>query len=105
MNYLTVPPTITEGPRHVAGEVDTRVRLQCEADGLPKPKVTWLKNGQPFPATGLRHTMLSTGSLEFVSVQIEDSGNYTCLVSNQAGNLTRKIRLDAQGIKQIQIQW
>ena len=93
----SVPSTIAEGPRQVAGEVNRRVRLQCESEGLPKPRVTWLKNGEPFPVTGLRHTILDKGSLEFVSVQLEDSGDYTCHVSNPAGNVTKNVRLDVQG--------
>ena len=94
---ISVPPSIRNSPRQIAGVVNTRVRLQCESDGLPKPIITWEKNGEPFPTTGLRHMMLEKGSLEFVSVQIEDSGDYTCLATNPAGNATRDVQLRVQG--------
>ena len=81
----------------MASVVDTRVRLQCESDGLPKPIVRWEKNGEPFPTTGLRHTMLDKGSLEFVSVQLEDTGDYRCYASNPAGQATQNVKLSVQG--------
>ncbi|XP_076093735.1 hemicentin-1-like isoform X1 [Mytilus galloprovincialis] len=93
---VQVPPTIREGQRHVASVVNTRVRLPCESDGLPKPIITWEKNGQPFPTTGLRHTMQEQGTIEFVSVQLEDAGDYTCQASNPAGNATRHVSLAVQ---------
>ncbi|KAH9500753.1 Hemicentin-1, partial [Bulinus truncatus] len=93
---ILVPPEIEEGPTEVAENVNSRSVLQCETSGQPAPLITWSKNGQPFPATGLRHRMLPSGSLEFMIVRLEDIGTYQCTASNAAGNTTRVIQLQVQ---------
>jgi hypothetical protein len=42
-------------------------------------------------------TMLYKGSLEFVSVQLEDTGDYRCYASNPAGQATQNVKLSVQG--------
>lgn len=71
--------------------------MRCESLGLPDPVVTWEKNNEKFPATGLRHRMRVSGTMEFTSVRLEDAGNYRCTATNDAGNATREVRLDVQG--------
>ncbi|ESO96634.1 hypothetical protein LOTGIDRAFT_88685, partial [Lottia gigantea] len=88
-----LPPEIRNGPRQVAGIVNAKAVLECETSGQPRPDITWQKDGEPFPSTGLRHRMLQSGSLEFVGVRTEDTGEYTCTASNDAGNVTRSIGL------------
>lgn len=92
-----VPPEINEGPTEIAASVNTQTTLMCETNGQPAPTVEWEKNGEPFPSTGLRHRMMSSGSLEFMLVRLEDDGEYTCTASNAAGNVTRTITLQVQG--------
>jgi hypothetical protein len=41
--------------------------------------------------------MLYKGSLEFVSVQLEDTGDYRCYASNPAGQATQNVKLSVQG--------
>ncbi|KAK3592726.1 hypothetical protein CHS0354_007728 [Potamilus streckersoni] len=91
-----VPPTIEDGPTEVSTKVQTGATLHCESLALPDPKIEWTKNGEPFATTGLRHRMLVSGTLEFTSVRIEDSGNYTCTATNEAGKASRNIRLNVQ---------
>ena len=71
--------------------------LPCEASGRPTPKVQWQKDGKPFPSTGLRHRTMPSGSLEFMLVRLEDDGDYTCIVSNTAGNASHTVTLQVQG--------
>ena len=69
----------------------------CETLGLPDPVVTWQKDNEDIPSNGLRYRMHRSGSLEFSSVQIDDSGNYRCTATNDAGVATREIQLEVQG--------
>jgi hypothetical protein len=41
--YFNVTPTSKTYPPA------RTVRLDCQAKGVPKPKITWLKNGEPLP--------------------------------------------------------
>ncbi|XP_059151468.1 hemicentin-1-like [Physella acuta] len=90
---IMVPPEIEEGQTEVAESVNSRAILPCETSGQPPPTVTWTKNDQPFPATGLRHRVLPSGSLEFMIVRLEDDGVYTCNASNAAGSAHRSVQL------------
>ncbi|XP_075553121.1 fibroblast growth factor receptor 4-like [Dermacentor variabilis] len=62
-------------------------RLSCRATGVPEPRVAWFKNGQPltFAASnresGQRYTLLLT------DLALNDSGQYTCVVSNRLGSV------------------
>ncbi|KAK7094973.1 hypothetical protein V1264_006443 [Littorina saxatilis] len=93
---VQVPPEITEGPDLVATSVNQQSILPCEASGQPTPTVQWFKDGKPFPSTGLRHRTMPLGSLEFMLVRLEDDGEYTCTVSNEAGNESRSVTLQVQ---------
>jgi hemicentin len=42
---VLVPPSIAMGPTNVTVTVNVQTTLACEATGIPKPSVTWRKNG------------------------------------------------------------
>lgn len=44
--HLPVPPSITEGRTNVTVTVNVQTTLSCEATGIPKPTVSWKKNGR-----------------------------------------------------------
>ena len=94
---LTVRPAIEDGPEEIQAVVNTGATLLCESIGLPDPIVTWTKDGVGFPTTGLRHRMRDSGTIEFTSVRLEDAGRYVCTASNEAGTISRQMKLDVQG--------
>ena len=51
--FSIVPPEIGEGPELVAASVNTQSVLPCEGSGTPTPAVSWMKNGKPFPSSGM----------------------------------------------------
>uniref|UniRef100_A0A3Q1FBY1 Ig-like domain-containing protein n=1 Tax=Acanthochromis polyacanthus TaxID=80966 RepID=A0A3Q1FBY1_9TELE len=62
------------------------VALSCEASGIPLPAISWLKDGRPIKATS--------------SVRIlSDTGRYSCLASNSAGDRSRHFNLNVLGAK------
>ena len=66
--------------------------LTCEAKGVPAPIVTWYKDGKEFTGRHRTSEVVAAGQydyiINFVGVDMEDEGNYTCIVSNMYGRLT-----------------
>ncbi|KFP25096.1 Matrix-remodeling-associated protein 5 [Colius striatus] len=62
------------------------VTAACEAKGEPTPKVTWLSpTNRPIPALSDKYQIYRDGTLLIQKAQRSDSGNYTCVVRNSAG--------------------
>uniref|UniRef100_A0A8C1I856 Hemicentin 1 n=1 Tax=Cyprinus carpio TaxID=7962 RepID=A0A8C1I856_CYPCA len=86
-----VPPTIigqTQVPENLSVVVKNPVVLSCEASGMPLPSITWLKDGQPI-------SVMSNGRfLQISGSQVADTGRYSCLASNSAGDRSRHFNLN-----------
>jgi len=72
----------------------------CNATGALPMTYRWLKDGKDIGYRRLDPTMRT--DLPYLKLQNlieEDSGGYTCLVSNSFGSVNRSFRLFVQGIK------
>ncbi|KAK5650818.1 hypothetical protein RI129_001847 [Pyrocoelia pectoralis] len=67
------------------------VRLDCKVNGIPSPKVSWLKNGVPLELIG-RIKQQNT-SLVLSHSFMTDSGIYQCVASNSVGQIWASARL------------
>ncbi|CAO4383374.1 unnamed protein product [Caenorhabditis nigoni] len=81
---------ISEPPRVVMASDKMRVvegrqtTIRCEVFGEPEPKVSWLKDGEPYTSDLLQHsTRLSY--LHLREATLQDGGKYTCIGTNKAG--------------------
>ncbi|KAF4016760.1 hypothetical protein G4228_008189 [Cervus hanglu yarkandensis] len=79
-------PTIHPGPPIVNASMNQTTLLPCQADGAPRPLVSWLKDGVPLDPESPRFQILSEGSLRIQPVLAQDAGHYLCLASNPAGS-------------------
>nr|CAI5828476.1 unnamed protein product [Callosobruchus analis] len=61
-----------------AGE---RAHLSCLANGLPPPRMRWLKDERPLHIDRLRMTVLPSGALEIDEALPADQGTYRCNAS------------------------
>ncbi|XP_072488817.1 hemicentin-2 isoform X3 [Notamacropus eugenii] len=85
------PPTIAPGPSNLTLTVHSQATLPCEARGSPKPHVVWKKNGQTLSLD--RHQgayrLLPSSSLVITDPELQDTAQFECLVSNDAGKAQR----------------
>uniref|UniRef100_UPI00398EE55D hemicentin-1-like n=1 Tax=Pristiophorus japonicus TaxID=55135 RepID=UPI00398EE55D len=81
---VQVPPVIKPHSREYKTTIDHSATLPCEAQGRPKPKITWVKDGRPI-VDRLRLQTRANGSLQIPQIQLTDAGWYTCIARNKAG--------------------
>ncbi|XP_031555241.1 fibroblast growth factor receptor 2-like [Actinia tenebrosa] len=98
-----VPPKLIVNPhkRHktlIAVPVGNSVRLDCSAKGNPQPVVRWYKDGKKFNSRD--GGVISLSSYDFVlqlrDVVPNDSGKYTCNVTNDYGWFNHTYRVDVR---------
>uniref|UniRef100_A0A3Q2UF41 Follistatin-like 4 n=1 Tax=Fundulus heteroclitus TaxID=8078 RepID=A0A3Q2UF41_FUNHE len=84
---VNVPPVILVYPETQAQEPGVSASLHCHADGIPNPKLVWLKNGMDLQLSSSTQLSLIANSSELfiASVRYEDTGAYTCIAKNEVG--------------------
>ncbi|XP_008069638.2 follistatin-related protein 4 [Carlito syrichta] len=84
---VNVPPVIRVYPETQAQEPGVAASLRCHAEGIPMPRITWLKNGMDVSTQMSKQlSLLANGSeLHIGSVRYEDTGAYTCIAKNEVG--------------------
>ncbi|XP_032693538.1 follistatin-related protein 4 isoform X1 [Lontra canadensis] len=84
---VNVPPVIRVYPETQAQEPGVAASLRCHAEGIPMPRITWLKNGMDVSTQMSKQlSLLANGSeLHIASVRYEDTGAYTCIARNEVG--------------------
>ncbi|XP_074467069.1 follistatin-related protein 4 [Sebastes fasciatus] len=84
---VNVPPVILVYPETQAQEPGVSASLHCHADGIPNPKLLWLKNGMDLlPRSSKQLSLIANASELFIgSVRYEDTGAYTCIAKNEVG--------------------
>ncbi|XP_073845083.1 neogenin protein frazzled isoform X5 [Musca autumnalis] len=94
-----VAPSFLVGPSPQTVKEGDVVTLDCVANGVPKPQIKWLRNGEELDLNDLdsRFSIIGTGSLQISSAEDIDSGNYQCRASNTVDSL------DAQATVQVQV--
>ena len=83
--------------RDVIGDVisfkaGTTITMMCNADGFPKPRVHWRKDGYPIRRRSV-HLRVYGGQLKLFRARKVDAGVYSCHASNKAGNTDKSISL------------
>uniref|UniRef100_A0A674P7E8 Immunoglobulin superfamily member 9B n=1 Tax=Takifugu rubripes TaxID=31033 RepID=A0A674P7E8_TAKRU len=78
-------------------EAGRELVIPCAASGDPDiPTITWRKVGKPSKS---KHNVLSSGSLQFLSLSKEDHGEWECVATNVVTSITASTRILVIGIK------
>lgn len=107
MDFLiTVRPSIKHS-KGVSDDVAVTkggdVSLQCAAEGVPRPAVTWLKDGRPISGQH-RAKILNEGRLlQIKNVKVSDTGRYTCVAVNTAGQADSRHDISVHGMGYVPI--
>ncbi|KAL0979457.1 hypothetical protein UPYG_G00185330 [Umbra pygmaea] len=82
---LQDPPSFSLSPRaEYLQEVGRELLIPCEADGDPRPNITWSKVG---PTPRSPYTVLSNGSLLLKPLSKDHQGGWECLASNRVATV------------------
>lgn len=73
--------------------------LSCDATGIPPPKVVWMRHHQVIPSYGNPSVRIRDQGRQLLltNAQLLDEGEYTCLVTNPAGNASVDFSVSVQG--------
>ncbi|XP_006746830.1 fibroblast growth factor receptor-like 1 isoform X3 [Leptonychotes weddellii] len=80
--------------RVIARPVGSSVRLKCVASGHPRPDITWMKDDQALTGLEAGEHRKKKWTLSLKNLRPEDSGKYTCRVSNRAGAINATYKVD-----------
>ncbi|XP_041650624.1 leucine rich repeat containing 4C, genome duplicate a [Cheilinus undulatus] len=88
-------PVIVEPPADLNVTEGSAAELRCRASSLTS--VSWITPNGSIMTHGaykVRISVLNDGTLNFTNVTMQDTGTYTCMVSNSAGNTTASATLN-----------
>ena len=105
-NVLDAPPSFTyqslQERRYRAWPASHTISLTCEATGAPPLQFRWLKDGQRL-LSRQRDPYLNSSRwfLRLRDVVPDDSGKYTCIVTNPYGSINHTYTLNVVGKSQL----
>ncbi|XP_054858287.1 protogenin [Eublepharis macularius] len=85
------PPSFVEWPESLTRPRAGTARFACQAEGIPTPRVTWLKNGRKVHSNG--RIKMYNSKLVINQIIPEDDAIYQCLAENSEGSLLARARL------------
>jgi len=88
-------------PQNLTLKAGSTAKLECQAEGEPKPEISWHKDGGGyFPAASERrmHVLPADVTFFIVDVKFGDSGTYSCSAENLAGKVTTDVVLTVVGM-------
>ncbi|CAL8295798.1 unnamed protein product [Arctogadus glacialis] len=80
--------------RVIARPVGSSVRLKCAASGNPRPDIVWLKEERRLTEREVGAGRQKKWTLSLRGLTAEQSGRYTCRVSNRAGEINATYKVE-----------
>ncbi|XP_071352541.1 protogenin B-like [Trachinotus anak] len=90
---LTVlePPSIVERPESQTRPRAGTARFMCQAEGVPPPRISWLKNGEEVHLNG--RIKMYNSKLVITQIIPEDDAIYQCMAESEQGSVLSLARL------------
>ncbi|KAF4087407.1 hypothetical protein AMELA_G00095220 [Ameiurus melas] len=97
MVLAQIPKILLPRQHDITVYLGDRVNLECQAQGLPRPQLSWVLPNQTVvqavSTSEQRLVLFSNGTLHIKRTSYPDSGIYKCIANNVAGAATISIRL------------
>ena len=91
-------PVISEIGGETTVNQGNNLELVCQVTGIPKPDVTWLKDGYRLDATfDSRVSFPTPNSLKVMYLRRQDAGRYSCQAQSEAGSDSRSVDVSVRG--------
>uniref|UniRef100_A0A8C7WL63 Protogenin n=1 Tax=Oncorhynchus mykiss TaxID=8022 RepID=A0A8C7WL63_ONCMY len=88
---VLAPPSLVEWPESLTRPRAGTARFVCQAEGVPLPHITWLKNGEKVHSNG--RIKMYNSKLVINQIIPEDDAIYQCQVENEQGSVLSMARL------------
>uniref|UniRef100_H3CVA2 Protogenin n=1 Tax=Tetraodon nigroviridis TaxID=99883 RepID=H3CVA2_TETNG len=88
---VLAPPSLVEWPESLTRPRAGTARFVCQAEGVPAPQITWLKNGEKVHSNG--RIKMYDSKLVINQITPEDDAIYQCQAENQQGSVLSVARL------------
>ncbi|XP_047676120.1 protogenin B isoform X2 [Tachysurus fulvidraco] len=88
---VLVPPSMVEKPESQTRPRAGTARFSCQAEGMPAPRIKWLKNGEAVQSNG--RIKMYNSKLVITQIIPEDDAIYQCQAENSQGSVLSMARL------------
>ena len=83
---ITDEPEFTTHPDSQTVTKGSPVNFSSDAHGVPEPNFSWFKNGAALAESSRISFLGDKKKLRITGVEMEDSGEYQCVASNEVNN-------------------
>ena len=90
LSFIDPPRITTVLPKEINKNEGQNLQLTCEANGRPKPRVSWKRGETVFNRTR------QISSLNFSPLTYKDHGEYRCVAENAGGREEKKVKINVQ---------
>lgn len=91
--FVCEPPMITRHTSKMFVMEGQEVSLRCRSVGDPEPSTHWVSPDGKLMGNTSRTVCYENGSLDILKASVKDSGKFTCIASNAAGEATAPVEL------------
>ncbi|XP_072286465.1 leucine-rich repeat and fibronectin type III domain-containing protein 1-like protein isoform X1 [Pyxicephalus adspersus] len=91
--FMCDPPVVTHHSLHIVVMEGEAVVLKCKAVGDPEPSIHWVSPEGKVVSNSSRAVSYENGTLEITITTVRDTGMFTCIASNTAGDATASVEL------------
>ncbi|XP_077180290.1 leucine-rich repeat and fibronectin type-III domain-containing protein 5 isoform X2 [Paroedura picta] len=91
--FLCEPPLITRHTHELRVLEGQRAILRCKARGDPEPAIHWISPEGKLISNATRSLVYDNGTLDIHITTMKDTGAFTCIASNPAGEATQSVDL------------
>ena len=95
---ITSPPVFKTSLSDMTAVCKETAEFKVCVDGIPKPKLSWLKNNIPLEAK-FNISMFTDGQIEclkITDISLVDAATYTCIANNKAGSASTDCKLEVK---------